>query len=384
MKVYLDNNATTPLAPEVALEMKDSMENFGNPSSLHGFGAKAKNILETARRRVAASLRCDPDEIVFTSGGTESDNLAIQGYLRSSKKKHIITSKTEHHAVLNVFKHLEGTGYRVSWIGTDRDGIIDPDDVAGELTGDTAIVSIMLANNEMGAVQPVKEIAARIKEHDPDIMFHTDAVQGFGKIKFNVRELGADLLSISAHKINGPKGAGALCIRKGVRMKPVCFGGHHERGIRPGTEDVCGIAGLGKAAELTGNNIDSNIEKLLNLRNRLMQGIQENIENIKVNGSLDNIIPNTLNVSFKNIEGESIIMMLDMQGIAVSTGSACTSGSLEPSHVLTAMGVDPATAQGSIRFSLGKYNTEQEIDYVIEKLPPIAQRLREMSPLEVK
>jgi cysteine desulfurase len=382
LKIYLDNNATTPINPEVKEVIAENLEIYGNPSSLHDHGVKARNAIETSRELISQVLGCKADEIYFTSGGSESNNIAIQGYLKTTGKKHIITSKIEHPAVLSVFKYLEKNGYSVSWIDVDENGRIDADDVASALTEDTAFVSIMSANNETGTIQPIKEIVAKIKEFSADIVFHTDAVQGFGKINIDVKDLNVDMLSISAHKINGPKGVGALYIRKGIKIKPIYLGGHHERGIRPGTENVSGIAGLGKAAEIAGRDIDKNSTYLNNLKARLKNGIANNIKNVKVNGHEEYALPNTLNVSFRNIEGEAIIMMLDMEGISVSSGSACSSGTLEASHVLLAMGIDHATAQGSIRFSLGRYNTEDEIDYVVEKLPPVVNRLREMSPLE--
>ncbi|MFC2061932.1 cysteine desulfurase family protein [Elusimicrobiota bacterium] len=382
MKVYLDNNATTPLAEEVRKEMDEVQDSFGNPSSLHQFGVTARNIIDTARSRVSSALGCEVNEVVFTSGGTESDNLAIQGFLKSSKKKHIITSKVEHHAVLNLFKYLEKNGYTVSWIDVDEYGCIDPQEVVAELKDDTALVSIMMANNETGTIYPLKDITGKVKDFSSDIIVHTDAVQAFGKMALDVKDIGVDMMSVSAHKINGPKGMGALYIKKRTKVTQLVFGGHHEKGIRPGTENVAGIAGLGKAAEMAVKDMDKKNGKLLELKNKLKKGIESNIKNVKVNGHPERCLANTLNISFENVEGESIIMMLDMEGVGVSTGSACTSGTLESSHVLGAMGVDPVMSQGSIRFSLGKYNTEQEIDYVIEKLPPVIERLRKMSPLE--
>lgn len=345
---------------------------------------KARNIVEKARRQVSESLGCDADEVIFTSGGTESNNIAIQGYLKFAKKKHIITSKIEHHAVLNVLKNFQKNGYEVRWIDVDKYGVVKVDEVIRALKDDTAFISIMMANNEVGTVQPIKEIVKRVKEYSQKIIIHTDAVQAFGKVHFNVKDIGVDMLSISAHKINGPKGVGALYIRKGLKIKKLFFGGHHERGLRAGTENVAGIAGFGVASKEAIGNLKENNIKLWKLRDRLQKGIEENIKNIKINSPSvsSSSLSNTLNISFRNVEGESIIMMLDMEGIAVSTGSACTSGTLEPSHVLLAMGVDAATSQGSIRFSLSKYNTSEEIDYVIEKLPPIIERLRKMSPLE--
>ncbi len=382
MKVYLDNNATTPVAPEVMDEMAGAMKIFGNPSSLHQFGVRARHIVEEARSRLAAALGCSEEEIIFTSGGTESDNLAIRGALKNTEKRHIITSAVEHHAVHNTFNELGKQGYELSRIGVDSNGVLVAGELERALREDTALVSVMLANNETGAVQPVREIVPLIRETSPGAVIHTDAVQAFGKLDFNVKDLGVDLLSVSAHKINGPKGAGALYIRKGVKVKHLVSGGHHERNIRPGTENVAGIAGLGKAAELAVPLKAGVIEKMKSLKQRLIEGVREKVDNIRVNGDPENTLCNTVNISFNNVEGESVIMMLDMEGIAVSTGSACTSGSLEPSHVLKAMGVDPVAAQGSIRFSMGKYTTEEEIEYLLEQLPPVILRLRKMSPLE--
>jgi len=382
MKVYLDNNSTTPLSPEAAEEIRKAEVFFGNPSSNHSDGMAAKNILEESRVRTARALGAKPEEIIFTSGGTESNNLAVLGVLEKTDKKHLITTKIEHHSVLNVFKKLEKRGYKVSWIGVDADGMVDIEKLMNEVTRDTALVSIMLANNEVGTVQPVDRIAKQIKEISEDIIVHTDAVQAIGKMPLSMDNLGVDLLSVSGHKIYGPKGTGALYVRKGTGIKSVFSGGHQENNLRPGTENVQGAAGLGRAAEEAAEKLKENIEHYAKLKKRLKQGILESVKNVTVNGSDENTLPNTLNLSFNNIEGESVIMMLDMEGIAVSTGSACTSDSLEPSHVLRAMGADPASAQGSVRFSIGKQNTEEEIDYVIEKIPPIVENLRRMSPLE--
>ncbi len=382
MRVYLDNNSTTPISDEVKKEIVSAMDVYGNPSSLHQFGVEARNIVEKARLRIAQALGCDNQEIIFTGGGTESDNLAVRGYLKTTSKKHIITSAIEHHAVYNMFNELEKEGYRVSRIGVDKNGILDIEQLKEHLSEETAIVSIMLANNETGAVQPIAEVVSAVKSIYPHIIVHTDAVQAFGKMKFKVKDLGVDLLSVSAHKINGPKGVGALYVRKGVKIKHLVSGGHHERNIRPGTENVAGIAGFGLAAELSVSGIDRNNGQLEKLKIKFIKGIRESIDNITVNGDPEKTLSNTVNVSFNNVEGESVIMMLDMHGIAVSTGSACTSGSLEPSHVLKAMGADPVSSQGSIRFSMGKYTTEDEIDYLLEKLPSVIERLRKMSPLE--
>ncbi|MFH1415816.1 MAG: cysteine desulfurase family protein [Elusimicrobiota bacterium] len=381
MEVYLDNNATTPLSEEVLNEMAETMRVFGNASSLHSPGVKARKTIETARHRVATVLGSEEDEIIFTSGGTESDNLAIMGYLRTTDKKHIVTSCIEHPAVLNVFRYLGNTGYDIDLIGVDEKGRVDPEEFCSVLRDDTAMISIMMANNEVGAIQPVNEIVKGVKDYSEDIAVHTDAVQAFGKMRMNCRETGVDMLSVSAHKINGPKGVGALYVRRGFKIEPVYFGGHHERGLRPGTENVQGIAGFGKASEVAVGIMAENISRWDKLKKKLSDGISGSISDIRINSHQEYAISNTLNVSFRNVEGEAVLLMLDDAGINVSTGSACTSGTGEPSHVLKAMGLDELDAKGSIRFSLGRYNTEDEIDYVIEKLDKVISRLREVSPL---
>ncbi|MGM0568188.1 MAG: cysteine desulfurase family protein [Elusimicrobiota bacterium] len=382
MKVYLDNNATTPLSEEVKREMKEAMDIYGNPSSLHQFGAEARNVVEKARGRVATALGCLDEEVVFTSGGTESDNLAVRGFLKNTGKRHIVTSSIEHHAVHNMFNDLEKEGYEVSRVSVDENGIVDVNELKSFLSERSALVSIMFANNEIGAVQPVRDIVSAVKDVSPGIAVHCDAVQALGKIDLNVKDLGLDLLSVSAHKINGPKGVGALYVRKGLKIKHLFAGGHHEKNIRPGTENVIGIAGFGRAAVDAAGGVEQVNKKLDKLKFKLVEGVKNRVSNVKINGDPQNTLCNTVNISFNNIEGESVIMMLDMSGIALSTGSACTSGSLQPSHVLKAMGVDPVAAQGSIRFSLGKYTNEKEIDYLLEKLPLVIERLRKMSPLE--
>jgi len=318
---------------------------------------------------------------VFTSGGTEADNFAIKGiaYANESKGKHIITSSIEHHAVLNTCKYLEKQGFQVTYLPVDEYGFVDPGDMMKAINKETILITIMHANNEVGTIEPISEIGKIAK--GKEIIFHTDAVQSLGKIPVDVNELNVDLLSLSAHKIYGPKGIGALYIRKGTRIQPLIHGGHHEKNRRAGTENVPGIAGLGKAIEIVKTSIDKESIYLTDLRNRLCSGISEKIDCVYLNGHSRKRLPNTLNMSFEFVEGESIILNLDMKGVAVASGSACTSGSLEPSHVLKAMGVAPAVAQGSIRFSLGKDNTEEDIDYVLEVLPEIISRLRAMSPL---
>lgn len=381
-KVYLDHNATTPAHPEVVNAMLPYYnEVYGNPSSIHQFGQEARKAVDEAREKVANFIGAKVEEIVFTSGGTEADNFAIRGvaYKNEKKGKHIITSSIEHHAVMNPCKYLGGKGFKVTFIPVDKYGIVNPDDVKKAITDETILITIMHANNEVGTIEPIEEIGSIAKEKG--IIFHTDAVQSVGKIRVNVDGLNVDLLSLSAHKIYGPKGIGALYIRKGTKLESLILGGHHERNRRAGTENVPGIVGLGKAIEIALQNMEEENKKEVNLCDKLWNGLNQRIDSIKLNGHPTKRIPNTLNISFKFVEGESIILNLDLQGIAVSSGSACTSGSLEPSHVLSAMGVDPATAQGSVRFSLGRENTQEDIDYVLKVLPDIVSRLRAMSPL---
>ena len=381
-RVYLDHNATTPTHPEVVKAMLPYFEEvFGNASSIHQFGQQARKAIDEAREKVAEFIGAKPEEIVFTSGGTESNNLAIKGilYANESKGKHIITSSIEHHSVLNPCKYLEKKGFKVTYLPVDKYGVIEPEGVKEAISNETILISIMHANNEVGTIESITEIGTIAKEKG--IHFHTDAVQSVGKIPVNVNELNVDLLSLSGHKIYGPKGIGALYIRKGTRMQPLIHGGHHEKNRRAGTENVPAIVGLGKAIEIVNETMETGLIHLTNLRNKLCSGISEKIDHVQLNGHPGKRLPNTLNMSFEFVEGESIILNLDMKGVAVSSGSACTSGSLEPSYVLKAMGVEPAIAQGSIRFSLGKDNTEEDIDYVLEILPEIISRLRAMSPL---
>lgn len=382
MNIYFDNNATTKIDSEVLEEMLPYFsEVYGNPSSIHNFGKKARSAVDKARNQVAELLKVQPKEIVFTSGGTESNNLAIKGYLLANPDlgKHIITSEIEHHAVLYPCKELERQGYDLTIISVSEEGVVDPEEIREAIRDDTVLISIMYANNEVGAIQPISEIGDIAKECN--ICFHVDAVQAVGKMPFKAEELKVDLLSLSGHKINGPKGVGVLYIRDGVKIKSLQQGGHHERNIRPGTENVPGIVGLGKACEVVKKTLNEEVIYVSNLRNKLYLGIREKISDIKLNGCLDKILPNTLNISFAYIEGESLLLKLNKKGINCSTGSACTSGSLKPSHVLTAMKVSSNMIQGSIRFSLGKYNKEEEVDYTLEVLPEIVQQLREMSPL---
>jgi cysteine desulfurase len=382
-KVYLDNNATTRMREEVLESMLPYLKgSYGNASSVHEFGRVARKAIDDARAQVSGLLGASsPEEVVFTSGGTESDNLAIKGvvYALKSKGNHIITSSIEHHAVLNTCKFLEKEGYEVTYVEVDKDGIVDLERLRKAIKKGTVLISIMYANNEVGTIEPIEEIGAIAR--DRGVYLHTDAVQAVGKIPFEVSKLNVDLLSLSGHKIYGPKGIGALYIRKKTKVTPILHGGHHEMNRRAGTESVAGIVGFGRAAELAKKEIPVESARLRELRDYLYKGIAEKVEFVRLNGHPEKRLPNTLNVGFKYLEGESIILNLDMEGVAVSTGSACTSGSLEPSHVLTSMGVDPADTQGSVRFSLGRDNTKEEMDYVLGVLPPIIKRLREMSPL---
>ena len=382
-RIYLDHNATTPVHPEVWKEMLPYFsEEYGNASSLHSFGRKAREAVEDARAKVARLIGpVESVDIVFTSGGTESDNFAIKGVAHAlkNKGKHIITSKIEHHAVLNTCEFLAKNGYEVTYVPVDEYGLIDMDALKKSVRLDTILISIMLANNEVGTIEPVKEISAIA--HEKGVLFHTDAVQALGKLPIDAEEMGIDLLSVSGHKIYGPKGIGALYINKKAKISPFMHGGHHERKRRAGTENVPAIVGFGKACALSGEYMEKDNKRLLVLRDRLWSGVNKNIGDVKLNGHPLKRLSNTLNVSFRYIEGESVLLNLDLKGIAASSGSACTSGSLEPSHVLSAMGVDPATAQGSVRFSLGSGNTEADIDVVIKELPPIVKKLRDMSPL---
>jgi len=380
--IYMDHAATTPVRREVLEAMLPYFsECFGNASSVYKLGQDARKAVDHAREVVADCIRADPREIYFMSGGTESDNLAIKGIARANSdgKRHLVTSQVEHHAVLNTCKFLEKEGFEVTYLPVDRFGIVDPADLQDAIRDDTILVSVMLANNETGTMQAIPELAAIAKERGA--AFHTDAVQAVGKMPVDVDELGVDLLSMSAHKIHGPKGIGALYVRRGMKIEPLLHGGHHEQGKRPGTENVAAIVGFGKAMELAREEMATTSGRLASLRDRLERQIRERIPNTYLNGHAERRLPNILNMSFEFVEGESLLLMLDMRGIAVSTGSACTSGALEPSHVLTAMGVDPAIAQGSLRFSLGCDNTEEQVDFVAASLVEIVARLRQMSPL---
>lgn len=385
-KVYMDNNATTRTREEVIEAMMPYFRQiYGNASSIHQFGRPARTAIDDARKKVASLLgAASAEEVIFTSGGTEADNFAIKGVVRAlrSKGNHIITSTIEHHAVLNMCKSLEKEGCEVTYVGVDQYGVIKLDELKKAITDKTILITVMHANNEVGTIEPVEEIGRIAKEKG--IYFHTDAVQTVGKLPLDLKKANIDLLSLSGHKLYGPKGIGALYIRKGTKITPQMLGGHHEMGKRAGTENVPGIVGLGVACELAAKELPYEGKKLTELRDYIYKGIVSRIEHVRLNGHPEKRLPNTLNIGFKYLEGESIILNLDMEGIGVSTGSACTSGSLEPSHVLTAMGVDPAETQGSVRFSLGRDNTKEDADHLLEVLPPIIQRLRDMSPLYEK
>jgi len=378
VRVYFDYNATTPVAAEVAEAMARALrEQFGNASSVHHFGQQAKAAMDEARSAVAALLNADPSEIVFTSGGTESDNFAIRGAadaLDPTGRRHLIASAIEHEAVLNTLKALARRGWRTTLLPADQSGIVSPDRLREIITDDTALVSVMHANNEIGTIQPVAELAAIA--HERGALMHTDAVQSTGKIPVDVRALGVDLLSLSAHKFNGPKGAGALWIKRGTRMQPILTGGRHERSRRAGTENVPALVGLGVAARLAASKMSAEAARVGALRDRLEERILRDVGGTTVNGTRSSRVPNTTNISFDRVEAESLLIALDLEGVAVSTGSACSSGTLEPSHVLRAMGFSAHRAQNSLRFSLGMFSTEEEVDRVASLLPSIVEKLR--------
>lgn len=378
--VYMDNNATTRVAPEVLEEMLPFFsELYGNPSSMYSFAEKVGQKLKEARARMATLLGADPTEIIFTSCGTESDSTAIWAALQSnSDKRHIITTRVEHPAVKNLGEHLAKRGYRVTFLPVDAKGRIDPEDLYKSLSDDTAIVSIMWANNETGVVFPIEEIAPVLNERE--ILLHTDAVQAVGKIPIDLTQTGVDMLSLSGHKLHAPKGIGALYVRKGTKFSPFLVGGHQELGRRGGTENSASIIGLGKAAELAMTHMEDENSRVKKLRDKLEKELLARVPASKVNGDTEHRLPNTTSIGFESVEGEAILLLMDQAGICASSGSACTSGSLEPSHVLRAMGVPFTSAHGSIRFSLSIYNTEEEVDHIIDHLPPIIKRLRELSP----
>jgi len=381
-RIYLDHAATTPAYPEVVKAMLPYFSNaFGNPSSLHSYGQETRRAVEEARAKVAKLIGAQGEEVVFTSGGTEANNLALKGVALANEHKgnHIITSVAEHHAVLEVCKFLEKRGFRVTYVPVDKYGLVDPNDVRKAITNKTILISVMHANNEVGTIQPAAEIGRIARE--AGVYFHTDAVQTVGHIPVNVDELQVDLLSISGHKCYGPKGIGALYIRKGTRLVSLIHGGGHEAGRRAGTENVPGIVGLGKAAELAGQEMDKEMKRQTYLRDKLIKGLQEKVDHLRLNGHPTRRLPNNVNISVDFVEGESMLLNLDLEGICASTGSACSSGSREPSHVLLALGLPPEQAHGSLRLTLGRDNTQADIDRVLEVLPGIIARLRAMSPL---
>ena len=380
--IYFDNAATTPIRPEVYDAMRPYIEScYGNPSSVYKLARESKKAIDLARKQVADAINADSGEIFFTGCGSESDNWAIKGVALALKDrgKHIITTCIEHHAILHTCEFLEENGYEVTYIPVDEYGMVSADDIKKAIRPDTILVSVMTANNEIGTIEPIKEIGAVCREKG--VYFHTDAVQAVGHIKIDVKEMNIDLLSLSGHKIGAPKGIGALYIRKGVKIKNLIHGGQQEKGKRAGTENVIGIAALGKAIELAVSEMEDTTERLKYLRDKIINGVLKNIEYSRLNGHPEERLPGNVNISFEFIEGESMLLMLDAKGICASSGSACTSGSLDPSHVLIAIGLPHEKAHGSLRISLGYQNTEEEVDKLLEVLPPIVQRLREMSPL---
>jgi cysteine desulfurase len=378
-RVYLDNNATTPLLPGVFEAMRPYFfERFGNASSIHQQGQQARSAVEHAREQVSELLNCRPAELVFTSGGTEGDNLGLFGLVKAGD--HIITSSVEHHAVLNACKRLEEMGCDVTYLPVDGRALVDPDDVRRALRPATRLISIILANNETGVLQPIREIGKIASE--ADVFFHTDAVQAAGKVPLDVQEIGCDLLTITGHKMHGPQGAGALFVRRGTLLQPMMYGGRHERSRRAGTENLAGVVGLGKAAEIAREGFaDGSVERMAALRDRLERGIVESVEQIGVNGIAAPRVPNTTNIHFDCIEGEAMVIALDLKGLSISTGAACSSGAIEPSHVLTAMGLSPDRARASIRFSLGKQNTADDVEFALSLVAEVVSRLRELSPV---
>lgn len=380
--IYMDHAATTYVKPEVLNEMLPYFtENFGNPSSLYSLGRKTRAAIDTARERVAKAIGANVDEIFFTAGGSEADNWALKGiaYANRNKGNHIITTKIEHHAILHTCEYLERQGFRVTYLSVDENGLISLDDLKNAITDETILITIMFANNEIGTIQPMDEIS-RIA-HERGVLLHTDAVQAIGNVEIDVKEMEIDLLSLAAHKFYGPKGVGALYIKKGTRIDNLVHGGGQEKKKRAGTENIPGIVGLGKAIELATENLEEHNAKIEAMRDRLLNGIMERIPETKLNGHRERRLPGNINVSFRFIEGEGLLLLLDQAGICASTGSACSSGSLDPSHVLLAIGLPHEIAHGSLRLSVGDLNTEEDVDYVLEALPKIVQRLREMSPL---
>ena len=380
--IYFDNAATTKLDEEVLQEMIPYLkENYGNASSIYKLGRESRKAVEDSREKIAKILNCKPNEIYFTAGGSESDNTAIKGIARANKSNgnHIITSKIEHPAVLETCKQLEKEGFEISYISVDENGIINLEELKKAIKPATVLITIMFANNEIGTIQPIEEIGEIAKENN--IYFHTDAVQAVGNVKIDVKKLNIDSLSLSGHKFYGPKGIGALYVRTGVKFEKFVNGGHQERNKRAGTENVAGIVGIGKAIELAYNNLDEHNNKIKELRDYYVEQVKEKIPYIKINGDMEKRLPGNSNISFRFIEGEGLLLNLDLKEICASSGSACTSGSLDPSHVLLAIGLPHEIAHGSLRITIGKYNTKEEIDYLVENLVEIVNRLREMSPL---
>lgn len=382
--VYVDNAATTKISDEVLNAMVPFLkEDYGNPSSLYSIGQKAKAKIEEARETIAECINANTNEIYFTSGGSESDNWAIRGFAlknikKHPEKKHIITSAFEHHAVLHTVQALEKQGFDVTYLPVHKDGIVKPNELEAAINEHTCLVTVMFANNEIGTIQPIKEIAQVCKKHG--VVFHTDAVQAIGSIKIDVKELGVDMLSITGHKIHGPKGCGALFVKKGILLENLIYGGAQERNKRAGTENTASIVGFAKAVQLATNNVDKTVEKLTKLRDYFIENALK-IDRSILNGSLKHRLPGNINMCFEGIEGESLLLSLDLCGICASSGSACTSGSLDPSHVLLAIGLPHEIAHGSLRISLSDYNTKEDIDYILENLGPIIKKLRNMSPL---
>jgi len=381
-RVYLDHNASTAVRPEVLAAMLPYFaEQYGNPSSIHGFGREARDAVDAAREEIAGFMGVAKEEFVFTSGGTESDNLAIKGVAHAHRQGHIITSQVEHHAVLRTCQALERAGFAVTYLPVDGHGRVDPDDVRRAVRPDTILISVMYVNSEVGTIMPLGEIGRIAREHG--VVFHSDAVQAFGKIRFDVRELGLHLLSSSSHKIYGPKGLGGLYIRKGTKMVSIQHGGDHERRRRAGTENVPAIVGFARAVSLRARDMDEEALRVRRLRDRLWEGVRARVPDVRLNGHPTERVPGTLNLSFRGLEAESLILALDLKGIGASAGSACTSGSLEPSYVLTAMGVPTEWSLGALRCSLGRSTSEEDIDYVLEVLPAAVERIRAVSPAAV-
>jgi cysteine desulfurase len=379
-RVYLDHNASTPVHPEVLAEMLPYFaEVYGNPSSIHGFGREARDGLDQARERVATFLQVSPQEIVFTSGGTESDNFAVKGLAAARGRGHLITTQVEHHAVLRACRALEAQGFGLTCVGVDQYGMVDPDEVRRAIRPDTIAISVMHANSEVGTIQPIQAIGRIAREHR--IPFHVDGVQTFGKLPLDVDALGIDALSFSAHKIYGPKGVAGLFIRKGTKMVAIQHGGEHERRRRAGTENVAGIVGLGKAVEVRARDMHAEAERITALRDRLWEGVRARVSEVRLSGHPVERLPGTASLLFRHVESESIVLGLDLKGIGVSAGSACTSGNVEPSHVLVAMGVSVDWAMGAVRCSLGRTTTADDIDYVIDCVEPLVQKLRQAMPV---